>query len=42
MNPPAIDWAAVEKFLRRHDSIPLEHHSVLHHETHIAQRVDVG
>src|SRR5712692_7587412 len=41
--PPArySDGTRVEKLLRRHHAIPLEHRSVLHHELNVAQRVDV-
>src|SRR2546426_12545142 len=36
------DRAWMEELLRRHHSVLFEDHAVLHHELHIAQRVNVG
>src|SRR5262245_15496281 len=39
-NIPPIHRPAVEELLRRHHPVLLEHHTILHHELHVAQRVD--
>ena len=43
-SPPSArrpNWSRVEKLLGRHHAIFFEYHSILHHELHVAQRVNV-